>query len=374
MSKILLFGDLHVHPHKRSSERLQDCLDCLEWIFQTARDREIKSIIFLGDLFHDRQKIDVLTYQKTFEIFESHSKNFEEIYLLLGNHDLWHLNKWDVSSVNPLRAIPRVRVIDKPTTRPVLGCYPVSFMPYTHDPLSTLKEIENDREEHIAKCSRPLMDAPYKAGHKYPRILCGHVAVDGAVWNTKHQTFSEVVVEHDGDMVKVDSDTFKGWDRVFLGHYHAAQQLDAAVEYVGSPLQLSFGETQQTKHILIYDLHDNKKEYIENDFSPKHLILSESQLSKHNLKGQFVRIAVDDISASNVVEMQRTLAEQGVKEIHISQAPKKEEHIITDAKAIFAKEDEMLERYLDDLDLGDLDKNKLLKIGKAICEEGHEKS
>jgi len=63
MSKVLLFTDLHIYPHTKSSERLQDCLDVLKWVFETRKEQNINNILFLGDLFHDREKIDIFTYQ-----------------------------------------------------------------------------------------------------------------------------------------------------------------------------------------------------------------------------------------------------------------------------------------------------------------------
>ena len=45
------------------------------------------------------------------------------------------------------------------------------------------------------------------------------------------------------------------------------------VEYIGSPLQLSFGEAFQEKHLIIFDQDKKECEYILNDFSPKHLII-----------------------------------------------------------------------------------------------------
>ena len=96
--KFLIFSDVHLHPHKRSTERLNDCLNALNWAFQSAADLNIEYVLFAGDLFHDRQKIDVLTYQKTFEIFDKWVRKFKGIYLLLGNHDMWHTTKWDIRS------------------------------------------------------------------------------------------------------------------------------------------------------------------------------------------------------------------------------------------------------------------------------------
>lgn len=367
MSKVLIFSDLHVHAHKRSSERLQDCLDVLEWVFKTAVDREIEDVLFLGDLFHDRQKIDVLTYQRTFEIFEKylksdpyivdHPRGCDEIfippfnlYLLLGNHDLWHLNKWDVSSVNPFRALSGVTVIDKPSTLSIGGAL-ISFLPFTHDPIKDLKEIEKHRS----------------------KILCGHIALHGATLNVMHGVRSQVSIEHDGDMTFVDASIFKDWDRVFLGHYHAEQQINDNVEYIGSPLQLSFGEAFQHKHILIYDLETQEKEYIRNKFSPQHFIIHEKDKDKYPLKGNFIRMEVDDITESKVIQMRNELVEKKVGSIEISQVKKEsEELVIEDVKAILLKEDEMLEKYIDQVEktigLDGLDKQKLLKIGRMICE------
>jgi len=362
MSKVLFWGDIHVHPHKRSSDRLQDCIDCLDWVFRTAVDREIEDIIFLGDLFHDRQKIDVLTYQKTFEVFLKYLRgNRLRVWLLLGNHDLWHFQKWDVSSCHPLGAIEGVYVVNSPQILVIEG-YPIAFLPYTHNPVKDLEFLEGK----FTTIANGLV------GDNYPRILCGHLAVNGALWNTKHQTFSEVIVEHDGDMVKLDPSWLDSWDRVFLGHYHASQELNDFIEYVGSPLQLSFGEAEQKKHVLIYDLDTKEKEYVENQFSPKHYILTEDRLSQQNLKDQFVRVSVEDMSASSVVEMQKKLVDNGVKTVQIQQAPRTDEHVVIDAKAILYKQEEMLDQYLDQVDLEGLNKKKLLTVGRKICQGGQE--
>lgn len=350
--KALIFADAHIHNHKKSSERLQDCLDALEWVFKTATSQKVQCILFCGDLFHDRQKIDVLTYQRTFEIFEKYLGDNPPfaVYLLLGNHDLWHFTKWDVSSVNPLRTIPGVKIVDQPCTLDVNG-FSVSFLPYTHDPISDIAKISNKSKF---------------------KILCGHIAVDGAFLNNVHQ--AEVTVEHDGEMTKCGVQMFDGWDQVFLGHYHAAQELREGVEYVGSPLQLSFGEAFQEKHVIIYDFNTHEKKYIQNDFSPKHLIIPEKDLKKYNLEGNFVRLEVDDLSVSNLIETRNELInEKKPATLEITQNIKKknEKDIVEDAKAILLQEDEMIEEFVKSMEkagnLAGLDVDKLLKIGKKIC-------
>src|SRR5690606_11013821 len=116
--------------------------------------------------------------------------------------------------------------------------------------------------------------------------------------NTLYGTKSDVIVEYDNDMMPVDSSIFDGWDMTLLGHYHGAQELNDGVEYVGSPLQLSFGEAFQTKHIIVLDLETLEKEYIENTFSPVHLIVTPEDIEHENyeLKDNFVRLVTQDVS------------------------------------------------------------------------------
>jgi len=361
--KILIFSDLHIHPHKKSSERLEDCLGVLDWVFRTSKERGITNLVFLGDLFHDRQKIDVLAYQKTFEIMERHLSSGEiSLHLLLGNHDLWHHQRLDVSSVNPLRTLPGVTVVSEPCVREISNgdeSFHMGFLPYTHSPAEDIKKVEADWKT--------------KAGKDSMKILGGHIAVDGAVWNVKYGTFSDVTVEHEGDMVRVGPEIFKKWDRVFLGHYHAAQRMGETVEYVGSPLQLSFGEADQDKHIIVYDTAKNSTEYVQNQFSPKHLIIDEDQVGSPELKGNFVRLEVEDIADRKMIELRQKLVEScGVSTLEIKQRKKDESHIVYDARSILSDEDKMIERYIDQVSPEGLERKTLIQIGTEICSRAAE--
>lgn len=354
MSQVLLFTDLHIHPHKKKYERLQNCLDVLDWVFETAKTHKVKNILFCGDLFHDRQKMDIPTYQKTFEIFVKHLsvKDRPNVYLLLGNHDLWHYEKWDISSVFPLATIDGVKVVDRPCSLEIDG-HEIGFLPYTHNPIEDLKKIN--------------IKSKFK-------ILCGHVAVDGAIWNVQHGTTADVSIEHDGDMVKITPDVFDGYDQVFLGHYHAEQRLTDTVEYIGSPLQLSYGEAFQKKHVIIYDLKKHTKEYVRNTFSPEHYPIKSKDLPNIKLENNFVRLMVDDLSSPETVELRNELLKQKPGSLEFKAAPKKTEDevaLVVDAKSILAQSDTMLEKYVETQDIKELklSKDLLLEIGKEICQK-----
>lgn len=347
MSNVLLFSDIHVHAHKRNIERLYDCLNVLNWVFETAQKNNIENIIFGGDLFHDRQKIDIYTYQKTYEVLKKWlGTNKFNLYLLLGNHDLWFNEKTSISSVIPFSDLPNIKIISDVVRLKIDG-HSWDFIPFTHDPIASIKKLSS-------------LD-----GNK--QFAIGHVAIDGAKLHT--HVVSDVAIEHDGDMVVVKSDIFNGYKQVFLGHYHAAQFLNKFVQYIGSPLQLSFGESFQNKHIIIFDQDKIDCTYVLNDFSPKHLIIKAEDRNKYDLKNNFVQICVEDVSSIDLLKIKKEIiAENKLGSLEIKQSKENLlEHKIDDAKSILTKGSDMLQEYVKIVPHDGLDKDKLLQIGNEIC-------
>ncbi len=348
MSKALLVSDLHIHAHKQKTDRLYDCLKVLDWCFETAIKNKCDNLLFLGDLFHERAKIDVLNYLKTFEIFMKYTDSPLQTYLLVGNHDMYHKESWEVNSIKPLTALKNVHIIQKPTTLEI-GGRNIDFLPYIENPIDALRELKKGRTDLS--------------------LLLGHLAVHGATLNTLYGTTADVVVEYDTGMVFVSPTIFDDWQMTILGHYHGAQHLNEKVEYLGSPLQLSFGEAFEEKHIAIIDLETLEKEYIVNDFSPKHYILGKELLGDYDLKNCFVRVVVDDLSAKDLIELKTDLLEnKKVASFDFKKKEKKEEDQVDvdKARSILFNQDEMLEKWLEASPPEKLNKQKLLDIGKMI--------
>lgn len=358
MAKALVFSDLHLHDHKDRVERLKDCLDVLEWIFQTAADRNVDYIFFLGDLFHERSKIDTRNYLMTFDVFMKHMLNdasTRQMFLLVGNHDMYHKESCDINSVKPLSAIPRISIVQNPTSM-VLGGRKIDWLPYSENPIG---DLNNFKKNGVGD------------------ILLGHMAVSGAQTNTFYGVRSDVIVEHDKEMIHVDASLFEPWDMTLLGHYHGAQPLTAKAEYVGSPLQLTYGEAFQEKRLIILDLETLEKEYIVNDFSPKHLIVSEQDVENeaYNLTNQFVRITSDDMGKKDLIDLQRKIArEYKPLTVDVKQNDKKIEEedssVIEEARSILMDTKQMLEKYIKDKGVPDgLDEKLLLAAGEECLEE-----
>jgi len=351
MAKFLLFSDAHVHAHKKSQERLKDCINALEWVFQTAVDRNVDAVLFGGDLLHDRQRIDSLTYNQIFNVLEKYQNSNFKVYLLLGNHDLWFSTNLSVSSVRPFKALNNYEVIDSTLSKDICGVN-WHFMPYTHEPIAELEKLRKDIKNSY---------------------LLGHLAIDGAKLNSSG-SISDVIIEHDGDMVAVGKDLFHSYKRAFFGHYHSAQKLTPTIEYIGSPLELSFGEAGEKKHIIILDSNTNELEYIENTFSPRHLYIKESEVQNidpQELKNNFVCLISEGTDQHETKKnMNKVIAELGASAVQVKkQTTQVDAHAITDAKVLLENKDKLLEKYVEQIQETKLDRKRLLEIGNLIIRE-----
>ena len=373
MSRALIFSDMHLHSHKERIDRLEDCLQVLDWIFKTAVKNKCKYLFFLGDLFHERSKIDVMNYLKTFEVVMKHMIEDAvdlDFYLLVGNHDMYHRTRWDVNSIKPISAIPRCHVIAQPTTM-VFDQSVVDWMPYTEDQIRDIDKLKKSKTEMDSNLSEF-------------NLLLGHMAVHGAQTNLLFGIKSDVIVEFDNDMTPVDPSIFNPWKKTILGHYHGAQHLNDKVEYIGSPLQLSYGEAFQKKHVMILDLQTLKCDYIQNEFSPKHLIVTTQDITDENYKldGNFVRIGYENMSQVEILDMRRKLAQSHkILSLDFKQKDKKTEldqTVIEESKAILIDQDKMLGSYIDTTGVPSvmntkgvavtLDKSRLLRTGEKVIE------
>jgi hypothetical protein len=69
-----------------------------------------------------------------------------------------------------------------------------------------------------------------------------------------------------------------------------------------------------------------------------------------------------------LLDLKRGIQDQKPGTLEIIQKPKKEQkQVVEDAKSILDKEDEMLDKFVKEVDTGDLEKPHLVEIGKHIC-------
>lgn len=289
---VLITADLHLYNHKGETCRAEDGLQCLEWIYSVASKNNIDKVIIAGDFVHHRFNLNAYIYSKACKIVANAKTNGIDTIFLVGNHDMYYEDNWELHSLIPFKKW--TTVIDKPETIDINGIS-VDFLPYTPTPSKYL----NSFNKHDGKSKR---------------ILISHLAIADAVLNSRFDIKS---VEDDSKEKEVISvSAFKQWDKVWLGHYHYGQQVSENTEYIGSPMQLSFGEANQEKHVAIFNLETLETKYIVNDVSPKFIITSDHEkLLNEDIKNAYIQLTESDASIDSKFELKKQLSNLGVRNV-----------------------------------------------------------
>lgn len=331
----LFYSDLHLRP-----ERLKDCELVLNEVYAAAkvlRKRGDVTIINGGDTFNTRGVIKT----SCLDVLQHHYRKwaddgFKQI-ILVGNHD----QEDKAGDIHPMRVFDGLRnvtVVDKPT---IFADLDLMAFPY----------MEKD-----------LIEGAVKAAPRASYAVC-HWGIKGARRNGGNV-----------DDIGVAPEILKRFDKVFCGHYHYRNSF-ANIQYIGSPMQQNFGEMDQEKGILVFDTKTKKQTFIELTSPPKHHEVQihwdgkKEEVLKSDKIGEndFVRVrvfgdaercaAVDHAYIQKRVpkgqiKIERIVSERSTSRLEIGEAEILSPEILA-------------EKYVDFLSL-DLDKKRLLKIGKEI--------
>jgi DNA repair exonuclease SbcCD nuclease subunit len=340
MPKLLVTSDIHIHPHRNDVRRIEDGLKCLEWIYSVADEHKVDRVVIAGDLLHHRFLLNTYAFGKAYEIINGYGKTD----LLLGNHDMLYEDRWDVHSLMAFRD-SNARVIEKPCTVEYDG-FPVDFLPYTSHPSQYLGEFKNPSP-----------------------LLVSHLPILDAILNARFDIKSIEDDSHDKEVLPASA--FHRWKKVLLGHYHYGQRLDAVVEYLGSPMALSFGEANQVKRVAILDLETLNMGYVVNDRSPSfHIVDDAEQVAKLDLQNAYVQMRTGkDITAK--FDLRKKLEEGGARDIEFV-PPKidvaaQTSQALSKVAAVINNKERVVEEFANNCKIPDgLDKALLIKIGKSI--------
>lgn len=216
---------------------------------ENARPQD--KLFFLGDLFDNRNSIDMRAITLAVEIFEALSKIIE-CHVLLGNHDQRMMTDPTVNSVVSIRNIDNVIVYDKEKVIQI-DDHKILIMPWVHG-----KDTEKTILEKYSGCD----------------LLFCHSDLNGCrtqLYPTRPLSKSIL-----------DIDDFAGYDKIYSGHIHIVQEIQNFT-FVGSPYHLDRNDVSNRKGIFVYNTKTRKDKFIENDFSPEFVkidIFKEKDLDK----------------------------------------------------------------------------------------------
>lgn len=110
--KIASFTDIHFGLKSNSVLHNTDCSKFVDWFIATAKEQGCESCIFLGDWHHHRASINIQTLQYSLRALEKLNANFETVYFIPGNHDLYYRDKRDIHSVEWAAHLPNIKIIN----------------------------------------------------------------------------------------------------------------------------------------------------------------------------------------------------------------------------------------------------------------------
>lgn len=295
--KVMLIGDLHFGERGDSRDFNQHILDFIDWVVEKRDSLGVTHVVQLGDWFHHRNKIQVQTLSYGIEGAKRLGAAFGRgnVYVLEGNHDLYYLDRLDVSSVTALK--PYVTVVDKPTT-------------ILEDFLATPWIVSPEQWDEVVNSSTT---------HKY---LLAHLELNGFKVNDAY------TMEHG-----LSHKELKDFEIVFTGHYHSPQIKDNIL-YTGTPYPITMNEANEDHGVYVFDTDTEDLQFFKYDgirvISVSFDELSELDIESLPHKGVSIRVEFpDDIEDESLIEKTREiLAEKNFEEVKIKYRGQKAKQLI----------------------------------------------
>jgi len=96
--KAAVFTDIHFGLKSNSLQHNQDCEKFVDWFISQAKKEGCETCFFLGDYNHHRASINIHTMQYGLRALEKLNDNFDRVFFIPGNHDLYYRDRRDIHS------------------------------------------------------------------------------------------------------------------------------------------------------------------------------------------------------------------------------------------------------------------------------------
>ena len=353
MAKIWVIGDTHFGIGNNSAEWQaiqQECFD--NWLFPLFEKevREGDVLVHLGDVFDDRQSVNVQTMNMAIGIFERLSKIFANgVYVLCGNHDMKNIKSNEVNSLACLKHIPRVEIITTPVMISAVNDIRPTFalLPYTHD------------DEQLNK---------WVSEHSHCRYIFAHAEAVGAKYIMGGSSSTKGI-------------TYTGKAKLICGHIHLHQETERGCMFVGTPYQLNFGDCGNDRGVLVIDGDDMK--FIENHISPQFIRLNYSEIGLYNenaladkMHGNFVQMFVTNDEAvtgkaeHTIAKLSETVGARDIRMTPIDEDDTKVVDMEVNVTGSSLELETIVEDYINNLQYDDETKVKIHKLSKYFLKNG----
>lgn len=233
---IALITDTHFNFKKANKSFHDYFLKFYEQIFfPKLIEKNIKTVVHLGDAFDNRKGIDYWSLKWAKEnVYDRFLDLGITVYNIVGNHDAYYKNTNSVNAIDTLlneydNVIRISEVLEEK-----IDDLDVIFVPW----------ICSDNQENILKHIKRT-----KA-----KVLFGHLELSGFLTYPGH-------VQEEG----MNKEVFKKFDKVFSGHYHTRSN-DGKIFYIGNPYQMFWNDVNDDRGFNFFDTETHDLEFVKNPF------------------------------------------------------------------------------------------------------------
>lgn len=240
-NKIIILGDVHFDVGNGNQTILENQLEFFnKQLFPYMRENNIKTIIQLGDLMDNRNKVSVnVSHYLKRDFFDVLKREGISLYTLIGNHDIYHKDTREIHSLELFDEIyDNFHIINDIRTLEIKD-KKLLIVPWV------LPDEKYNFEDYL--------DSNYIFGHFETN---GVEMVKGINCNSSHA---------------FGMDSFKGI-KTFSGHFHLRRYYETSnIFYVGTPSQINWSDYNEQKGFHVLDIPTGDLEFVENIVSTKHI-------------------------------------------------------------------------------------------------------
>lgn len=332
-SKVVMFTDVHFGLKNNSREHNTDCENFIKWMIEQARVKDIKTCIFGGDWHHVRSAINISTLNYSVSGLKLLNDYFDHTYFIIGNHDLFYRDKYEIHSLPYINQFPNIILVDK-----LIKTDEVALVPW----------LISDEWKKISKIKEPYM--------------FGHFELP---------TFKMNAMVEMPDHGTLTKDHFQNQKQVFSGHFHKRQN-KGKIWYIGNCFPHNYSDTwDDDRGIMIWE-KGQTPDFMSWPDAPKYRTLTLSQVLNNPAEfideKTFAKITIDVPATYEDINFIREMLENelNAQEIQMITAKDQDIEFNSNVEVSFESVDSIVISHLETIDSNTIDKNELIKIYMEI--------
>lgn len=255
VKRLAIVGDLHFGIRNNSQQYLDFQSKWMENELTTIMDNnKCDSVFFLGDVLDNRVSISPLILKEVRRLFKMLASRYKNVFVLLGNHDIYYRNSREVHSLECLE------------DQGVTLFNDISEITFNDRKCIVLPWITRSDEKNVENL---LVSNHYS-------YCFGHLEINN---------FEVIkgIVERDG----LSQNLFANCGKVFSGHFHLRRK-GRNIDYVGTPYELDWGDYGEDKGVTILDIKTDEENFEYTKGAPVHVKLKSNEISLKNINQKVI--------------------------------------------------------------------------------------